>query len=72
MTVVIIGFQKVFWVAGDKPIARAAAFGPGNPNPNEFPHLMTRMGVIFIVGLVLLWGAQRLFTRLQGNFAQEI
>jgi ABC-2 type transport system permease protein len=31
-----------------------------------------RLLVVTIVGLLLLWFSQRVFSRLQGNFAQEI
>ncbi|MBO1750960.1 ABC transporter permease [Actinotalea sp. BY-33] len=58
MTLVILGFQQTFWVAGD-----------GEPVPD---HLATRLGVALVVGLVLLWLCQRTFARLQSNFAQEL
>jgi ABC-2 type transport system permease protein len=58
MTLVALGFQRTFWVAGD---------------PSLYPaHLGRSLGVAFLVSLVLLWLAQRLFARLQGNFAQEL
>ncbi len=58
VTLVVLGFQKVFWVAGDD-----------HPVP---PDLAERLGLTLAVGLVLLWFAQRVFARLQGNFAQEL
>lgn len=58
ITLAVIGFQRAFWVAGDS-----------GPVPS---HLGTRLGVALAVCLVLLWLCQRLFTRLQGNFAQEL
>jgi ABC-2 type transport system permease protein len=30
------------------------------------------MGVAFVIGIVLLFGFQRVFARLQGNFAQVV
>jgi len=30
------------------------------------------MLMVGIIGLIILFGAQRLFTRLSGNFAQEL
>lgn len=58
MTLVTLGFQKAFWVAGD-----------GQPFPAD---LGARLGVALLVGLVFLWLCQRVFSRLQANFAQEL
>ncbi len=58
MTLVIIGFQRTFWVAGDSVSA--------------LPDLAAHLGIALAVGLVLLWFAQRVFGRLQSNFAQEL
>jgi ABC-2 type transport system permease protein len=58
VTLAIMGFQRVFWVAGaDSPV-------PAN--------LYLRLWIALAVSLVLLWLCQRIFTRLQGNFAQEL
>ncbi|MBD3779802.1 MULTISPECIES: ABC transporter permease [unclassified Cellulomonas] len=58
MTLAVIGFQQTFWVGGsDQPV-------PG--------HLGERLGIALGVGLVLLWVFQRVFARLQSNFAQEL
>lgn len=58
LTIAILGFHKAFWGAG------TAADYP--------PQLGLRMAVAGLVGAVLLWIAHRVFTRLQGNFAQEL
>lgn len=58
MTQVILAFQQTFWVAGDDQ--------PFPPNLTE--HLLGTLGV----SLVLLWVSQRVFARLQSNFAQEL
>lgn len=58
VTLVVLGFQRTFWVAGD-----------GQPLPAD---LGTRLGVALAVGAVILWLCQRVFARLQGNFAQEL
>jgi len=58
VTLAVLGFQKTFWVAGD-----------GEPFP---PQLGTRLGIALAVGVVLLWLCQRIFARLQANFAQEL
>ena len=62
MTVAIVAFQKAFWLAGSAPGSAVA-----------YPdHLTLRLVIMIIIGLVLIWFAQRVFSRLQGNFAQEI
>lgn len=58
MTQVVMGFQRTFWVAGDK-----------EPYPEN---LTVLLAVTLAVSLVLLWIAQRIFSRLQANFAQEL
>jgi len=58
MTLVVLGFQKAFWVGGD-----------GQPVPND---LALRLLLAFGVSIVLLWFSQRVFARLQSNFAQEL
>ncbi|WP_105035118.1 ABC transporter permease [Cryobacterium aureum] len=62
ITIAILAFQKAFWIAGSTP--EAGAIYP--------EHLGLRLVVMIIVGLLCVWGAQRVFSRLQGNFAQEI
>ena len=58
VTLAILGMQRAFWVSGtDQPV------------PDD---LGIRMLVCLGVGLVLLWLSQRLFSRLEGNFAQEL
>lgn len=58
ITLAAIGFQRAFWVAGT-----------GMPVPT---HMELRLWIALAVSLVLLWVCQRIFTRLQGNFAQEL
>lgn len=58
VTLAVLAFQRGFWVAGaDKP------FPAGMP---------LRLAVATAISLVLLWVCQRAFSRLQGNFAQEL
>ena len=54
----VLGMQRAFWVAGD---GAAQAEGLG-----------LRLVVMLGVGALLLWVAQRVFARLEGNFAQEL
>lgn len=58
MTLVVLGFQKAFWVGGN-----------GQPFPE---HLGRSLVLAFGVSIVLLWFSQRVFARLQSNFAQEL
>ncbi|MCL3862723.1 ABC transporter permease [Actinotalea sp. K2] len=58
MTQVIIGFQNVFWVAGD-----------GQLVPE---HMGRSLAITLGVSVCLLWLSQRTFARLQSNFAQEL
>jgi ABC-2 type transport system permease protein len=56
----VLGLQRGLWSAG--------AYDPANWPPD----LALRMLIAFAVTLVLLWLSQRVFARLQGNFAQEL
>ncbi|MGY5885429.1 ABC transporter permease [Modestobacter lacusdianchii] len=58
VTLAVLGMQRAIWVAGS-----------GEPVPDA---LGTRLVIALGVGLVLLWLSQRLFARLEGNFAQEL
>ena len=58
ITLGVLGFHRAFW-------------GPGLPT--DYPgNLGLRMLIAGVIGVVLLIGAQRYFSRLQGNFAQEL
>lgn len=58
MTLVALGFQRAFWVAGDV---------------SAYPATLARdLWITLGASIVMLWLAQRLFARLQGNFAQEL
>lgn len=59
ITLAVLGFQRAFWIAGHESA--------------DYPDfLLLRLGIAFLVGLVLLFVSQRVFARLQGNFAQEL
>jgi len=60
ITLAILGFQRTFWISGHD-IAGAA---PGG--------LMLKMVIAILVGVVFLFISQRVFAKLQGNFAQEL
>jgi ABC-2 type transport system permease protein len=58
ITIGIMGFQRGMWTAG------SAEVWP--------PDLALRMAIMTLVSLTLIWVSQRVFARLEGNFAQEI
>ena len=58
VTLAVLAFHRAFWVAG-----------AGLPEPT---HLGLRMAISAVVGVIALWVCQRVFARLQSNFAQEI
>lgn len=60
VTLIVMGFQKAIWVAG----AESQTLNPGE--------LAIRLGIAGFLSLILLWIAQRVFARLEGNFAQEM
>ncbi|MFC6354793.1 ABC transporter permease [Luethyella okanaganae] len=61
VTLAALGMQKAMWVAGTLDTAQ---YWP--------PGLEWRMLTALGVSLVLLWIGQRVFSRLQSNFAQEL
>lgn len=69
MTIAIMAFQRGFWSAGSEDRVIAGRDIPAQPWPVD---LDLRLLIVGLVGLVFLWAAQRVFARLQGNFAQEI
>jgi ABC-2 type transport system permease protein len=65
LTLAVEAFQQAFWVRGDSVVWTDGL--PGHPS-----HLITYILVEIVVGIFLLWGCQRVFARLQDNFAQEL
>ncbi|MDC7122970.1 ABC transporter permease [Cellulomonas fimi] len=63
MTNVVLAFQRALWPGG-RTEQGAPFYYDGN--------LELRLAVVGAVSLVLLWFAQRVFARAQGNFAQEL
>jgi ABC-2 type transport system permease protein len=55
---VVAAFQRAFYTMGPEYTLQA--------------NLWPRLGFFLLVGLALLWLAQRYFARVQGNFAQEL
>lgn len=59
-TLAVLGFQQAFWA-------------PSTSQQLAMPdHLLLRLAIASALGLLCVWGAQRIFARLQGNFAQEL
>ena len=64
VTNVVIAMQKALWSAGSTSTGTFKQVWP----PDLEGHLL----ITLAVSLILLWLAQRIFSRLQGNFAQEL
>jgi ABC-2 type transport system permease protein len=73
---VVLAFQRALWPGGRLTLHNKGADGKITLVPGSqyiYPgDLYKRLGVLFAVCLVLLWLAQRVFARAQGNFAQEL
>ena len=63
MANVVLAYQRALWPAGQTPQGQPF-FYDGN--------LTLRLLVVGLASAVLLWIAQRVFARAQGNFAQEL
>ncbi|RKR73249.1 ABC transporter permease [Frondihabitans australicus] len=75
MSDAILAFQRGMWEAGSHSnVLGLNADGSKHVVPAiDWPaHLDERLAILFVIGLVLVYIAQRVFARLQGNFAQEI
>ncbi len=62
VTLSVLGMQKALWLAGTTESTQV----------NWPPDLALRLWISLAVSIVLLWLGQRVFSRLQGNFAQEL
>jgi ABC-2 type transport system permease protein len=62
ITLAVLGMQRAFWVAGTTTSTLT----------NWPPDLALRLWVALAISIVLLWLCQRIFSKLQGNFAQEL
>jgi len=64
VTIVMIAMQKALWEAGSSATGRLEQVWP--------PDLELRLVIMLLVSVALIWLAQRLYSRLQGDFAQEL
>jgi len=62
ITVAILGMQRAFWVAGSTE----------STSMNWPDDLAIRLWIALAISIVILWLGQRIFSRIQGNFAQEL
>lgn len=62
ITVAVLGMQRALWVAGTTQSTLT----------NWPANLDVRLIITLIGSAILLWFCQRIFSRLQGNFAQEL
>lgn len=73
MTNAVLAFQRAIWSAGSQTVNLGTEDAPIIVGPQPWPgHMELRLLLIFLVGVVLVWIAHRIFRRLEGNFAQEI
>ncbi|TIH37817.1 ABC transporter permease [Subtercola vilae] len=69
VSLAMLAFQRGLWQAG----SQVNVIGTNTIQPQQWPAYMdVRLAFAAIAGLVVLFIAQRIFARLQGNFAQEI
>ncbi|MCU1469707.1 MAG: rfbA [Glaciihabitans sp.] len=69
VTVVVLAFQKGLWYAGSVTNQlNGQTILPATYPPDMLPRLL----ITGVASLILVWIAQRIFSRLEGNFAQEI
>ncbi|RFA22650.1 ABC transporter permease [Subtercola boreus] len=69
ISLAMLAFQRGLWQAGNQTRVIDGKTIP----PQDWPASMElRLVVAAVVGLVVMFIAQRIFARLQGNFAQEI
>lgn len=64
ITLSILGMQKALWGAGSREVAGAEQVWPGN--------LFIDLGISIVVVTIFLFISQRIFSRVQGNFAQVL
>ena len=69
ISLAVLGFQRGMWAAGSETTQLGDKTIPPQPWP---AHMPLDMLLATVVGLIFLAVAQRVFARLQGNFAQEI
>lgn len=69
VTIAVLAFQKGMWVAGSSESVIDGQTIPPQPWPAD---LDVRIAIMLGIGLVFAVICQRVFQKLQGNFAQEI
>jgi len=69
VTISMMAFQKGIWKAGSETRVIEGNTVAAQPWPAD---LDLRLLITALVGIVFVVIAQRIFARLQGNFAQEI
>ncbi|WP_338145425.1 ABC transporter permease [Cryobacterium cryoconiti] len=62
ITLAVLGMQRAFWVAGTTE----------STSQNWPDDLAIRLWIALGISIVILWIGQRIFSRIQGNFAQEL
>jgi ABC-2 type transport system permease protein len=72
VTIAVLVFQRGLWRAGSMPFVTGT--GPTKAVSHTYwpPDLYLHLVVVLVVSAALVWVAQRVFARLEGNFAQEL
>lgn len=72
VTVAVLTFQHGLWRAGSHPFVTGTGAAKVTHITYWPPDLDLRLIVVLVVSAALVWVAQRVFARLEGNFAQEL
>jgi ABC-2 type transport system permease protein len=72
VTIAVLTFQHALWRAGSLPFVTGSGTTRVVNHTYWPPDLDFRLVVLLVVSAVLIWVAQRIFARLEGNFAQEL
>ena len=72
ITIAVMTFQRGLWRAGSEPFEVKNGDQTTVMTTYWPPDLLLHLAVVTGVSLVLLWAMQRVFARLEGNFAQEL
>jgi ABC-2 type transport system permease protein len=72
VTISVLAFQHGLWRAGSLPFVTGSGVTRTVTHTYWPPDLDLRLIVVLVVSAVLVWVAQRIFARLEGNFAQEL
>jgi ABC-2 type transport system permease protein len=71
MANIVMNFQRAIYKHVSVPVS-----GGGQPlktlYQRGYSSYLERLGAVIVISMVLVWLAQRVFARAEGNFAQEL